>query len=128
MSNFSRKLLAGVFLLAMLVIFALANAGAMPDFLRALYDFPTGDRIGHFVLYGVLAYLLTAAFPARRIRAAAWSVPLGVVLALTLAALEELTQLFIPARSADWLDLLAGWLGVWASTWIPCARSACPPT
>jgi len=122
-----RKLIAIAFFIFLLLVAYWADTGSMPAAFKALYAFPNGDRIGHFVLYGTLAYLLTAAFPFRRVRLLRWSLPLGVVLALAFSGLEEFTQLFIASRTPDIFDLAAGWLGVYVSTWIPCMRGACPP-
>ena len=103
-----------------------ANTNTMPDFLdRILYGLPLGDKIGHFIIYGILAYLLTWAMPFRRISIGRFSLPLGLVLAIGFATLEEFSQLFIERRTPGWLDLFSGYLGVYASTWIPCMRDNC---
>jgi VanZ family protein len=82
-----------------------ADTDTMPAGLQALAAFPNGDRVGHFVLYGVLAGLLTWALPHRH--------PLvGVLIAGGIAALEEATQLFMAHRTPDWVDLGCGFLGI----------------
>ena len=124
----ARKLIAIAFFVFILLVAYWADTGSMPAALRALAAFPNGDRVGHFVLYGTLAYLLSAAFPFRRLRFLGWTLTLGVGIALGLALAEELSQFFIPARTPDIFDLAAGWLGIYVSTWIPCMRDACPPS
>jgi polysaccharide biosynthesis protein VpsQ len=105
-----------------LVIFW-ANTNTMPTALRDIYRFPLGDKIGHFVIYGTLAYLLTWAMPFRRISVGRFSLPLGVVIAIIdCHASKNSARYFILRRNADMFDLLAGYLGIYASTWIPCAR------
>lgn len=123
-----RKVLALAFFALLLLIAYWADTGSMPDALKVIYNFPNGDRLGHFVLYGVLAYLLTLAFPFRRYQVGGWMVPLGVLLALGLSTLEEASQLFIATRTPDLVDLAAGYLGIFASTRIPCMGAACAPT
>jgi polysaccharide biosynthesis protein VpsQ len=107
-----------------LMIFWL-NTNTMPSIVSAMYDFPLGDKIGHFVVYGTLAYLLTWAMPFRRVSFGRFSLPLGVLIAIVIATLEELSQVFVIRRNADIYDLLASYLGIYASTWIPCMRDAC---
>lgn len=113
--------LAG-FLLFMILVIIWADTDTMPTFLRRVYGFPFGDKIGHFVIYGVFAYLLTWAMPARRLKLGRFSLPLGLVIAVAFATLEEASQLFVARRTPDFLDLFSGYLGIYASTWIPCMR------
>jgi VanZ family protein len=77
-----------------------------------LYDFPNGDKLGHFLLYGILSLLLNLAFlsrpsvnPARTI----WTVSL--VLSI-LIGLEEWSQSLFDSRTMDIVDLLASYAGV----------------
>lgn len=123
-----RKALAVAFFIFLCFVAYWADTGRMPELLKALYRFPNGDRIGHFALYGMLAYLLTLAFPFRRYRIGRWVVPLGVLLTLGLATLEEASQVFIATRTPDLIDLAAGYLGIFASTRIPCRGAVCVPT
>jgi len=117
--------LAG-FVLFMILVIIWADTDTMPTFLRRMYIFPFGDKIGHFVIYGVFAYLLTWAMPARRLKLGRFSLPLGIVIAVAFATLEEASQLFFARRTPDLFDLLMGYLGIYASTWIPCMRDKSP--
>ena len=123
-----KKLLAVGFFLFLLMVAYWADTGTMPGWIVAITRFPNSDRVGHLVLYATLAYLLTVAFPFRRVKLWRWSIPLGVVIAIAFASLEEFSQLFIPGRTADFIDLGAGYLGIYLSTWIPCMRSGCEPS
>jgi hypothetical protein len=92
------------------MVVALADGGRLGR-LRGLYDFPYGDKAGHLLLYGLLTFLCLNAFshlaPDRR-RA---GVGVAAVIA-GLAVVEELSQLWLPSRSADAFDLAASVLGV----------------
>jgi|WetSurMetagenome_2_1015567.scaffolds.fasta_scaffold196953_1 polysaccharide biosynthesis protein VpsQ len=95
------------------VIIILADTGNMPRFIRVLYDFPNGDKAGHFMLFGFLNYLLArgalASFPRRspvRIIITASLILAGIV------AAEEYSQNYFAHRAADWLDLAASFLGM----------------
>lgn len=114
--------LAGWGLLLFALVAYWANSASMPGWLKAIYDFPNGDRLGHFVIYGLLAYVFSTALKYRRVRLGAFSVLWGVLLAIGLATAEELSQFFQPARTPDIWDLLAGYAGIIASTYIPCMK------
>jgi VanZ family protein len=99
-------------LLIVLIIVA-ADAGRIPKSLERLYDFPGGDKAGHFLLFGILSYLLNRSaltlFPGRE--------PLRVVLSVSLIltvliGLEEWSQSLFPARTMSLIDLLASYTGV----------------
>ena len=121
-----KKLLALFFFLFILLVAYWANTNSMPEFLKAATEFPYSYKLGHFVLYGILAYLLTVAMPFRRVTVLRWSIPLGVVLAAAFATLEEISQLFFITRSASFIDLFSGYSGIMAALiFIPCLRGAC---
>jgi VanZ family protein len=62
------------------------------------------DKAAHFVMYGVLGFLLARGWLAVAWRGA-WLAP--VVIALLLGAADELRQRSIPGRSADVSDWIA---------------------
>ncbi len=80
--------------------------------LMMAYDFPYGDKIGHIVLYGTLTLLVNLAVYQLRGRSSTRSVLTVSGVMLMLVSLEELSQLMFPARTVDWLDLAASYIGV----------------
>jgi polysaccharide biosynthesis protein VpsQ len=100
------------------VVYVWADRGAMPAPIAALYAFPDGDKVGHFCLYGLLAFLTVLAFPHPRIHFGPWSIFPGPLVVLALALLEELSQLFFRTRTASLSDLAPGWIGALLFTWI----------
>lgn len=123
-----KKLLAAAFFLFLLLVAYWADTDSMPKILGAMLEIPYGDKIGHFVLYGILAYLLTVAMPFRRVKILRWNLPLGLVLAAGFASLEEISQLFFANRTASFIDLFSGYSGILAAViLIPCMRRACAP-
>ena len=52
------KWLAILFGILVVVIIVLADAGTLPRYLGPFYDFPNGDKVGHFLLYGILVFLI----------------------------------------------------------------------
>ena len=104
---------AALFLAFIIGLIVLADADLLPDFINAIYDFPNGDKVGHFVLYGLLNFFITRAFlsalPTRR---GGWvTLSVGLILAL-FVALEEFSQMFFVARTFSLLDLTASFLGI----------------
>jgi VanZ family protein len=76
---------------------------------------PLGDKLGHFVLMGTLAFLLNTALKRRRI----WpGVQLGGVIAAVFVVGEEISQRWMPWRTFDYGDLLADFLGIALADWL----------
>lgn len=71
---------------------------------------PYGDKVGHFTLYGGLAYLANSAFGFRFL----WSrsIQIGSVLVLSFAIGEEITQIWLKNRTFDYFDLLFDLIGI----------------
>ena len=113
-----RKLAAALFIVFLLAVAYWADTDTMPPVLQAVELLPSGDRIGHFVLYGILAFLLNGAFSARGVRLGTASVQAGSLLAAVAALLEELSQFLFPSRTPDPVDLLFGWLGILVADWL----------
>jgi polysaccharide biosynthesis protein VpsQ len=107
------KWLAIGFSIFIVAVIVMADLGRMPSLIHRLYDFPNGDKAGHFILYGILSLLLNLAFvPRPRPDAARTIWTVSLVLAI-LIGLEEWSQsLFGDLRTMDIIDLLAGYAGV----------------
>ena len=110
---------AALFLAFIIGLIVLADADLLPDFINAIYDFPNGDKVGHFVLYGLLNFFITRAFlSSLPIRRGGWvTLSVGSILAL-FVALEELSQMFFSARTFSLLDLTASLLGIIVGGWV----------
>ncbi|MBI2331549.1 MAG: VanZ family protein [Chloroflexi bacterium] len=113
------KYIAILFSLFIITVIILADRDAIPPFVRALYDFPYGDKLGHFILFGLLNLILTLTFlRALPNRARNWvALSVGLTLALAIAA-EEYSQQFFSARTFDLIDLTASYLGLVVGAWI----------
>ena len=111
------KYLAVLFSLFIIGVIILADQNAIPPFIRALYDFPNGDKLGHFILFGLLNFILTSTFlsrfehnPKRVI------LSVGLILAAAIGA-EEFSQQFFSARTFDLIDLTASYVGLIVGGW-----------
>lgn len=79
------------------------------DWLRAL---PGGDKLGHFLILGGFAFVLNHSLRCRTVALGGRPVLLGSLIVFLLALAEETSQLFIPGRTFDLLDLAADALGI----------------
>lgn len=102
-----------LFALFIVAIVIAANLDVFPQSLTYLYNFPGGDKVGHFSLFGILSFLLNQSaliiYPKRD------STRLVLTVSLLLAiliGLEEWSQALFPARTMDATDLLASYVGV----------------
>ena len=107
------KYISALFVIVVIAIIILADNGSLPRSIRALYDFPNGDKLGHFIIFGLLTFFITrtflSSFPSQ---SPSWvTLSVGLTLALLIAA-EEWSQQFFSTRTFDLLDLLASYAGV----------------
>lgn len=113
------KRIAILFTIFILLVIILADLNRIPNFIKAIYDFPNGDKAGHFILFGLLSFFITLAslhsLPNHNPKLVALSI--GLILAL-LIGLEEFSQKYFPSRTFDLIDLLASYIGVFVGGWI----------
>jgi polysaccharide biosynthesis protein VpsQ len=111
------KTLTVLFAFLIVLIIVLADTGKL-GFLGFIYDFPGGDKVGHFILYGILSFLLNLFF-LRLLRRRLITVIVIVTLLIVLAiGLEEWSQNFFSLRTPSWADLAFSYLGVIAGAWV----------
>ena len=101
----------GFFIFISFIIF-LADTADHNFAFRLLGDIPYGDKMGHIVLYGVMAWLLNFGLKFKSYRVLGFDMQLGALIVLTFAIIEEGTQHFIPSRSFDFYDILGDFIGV----------------
>lgn len=73
---------------------------------------PMGDKFCHCVLMFTFSVLANLALRCREIRLGGQTVLLGAVLVTIVVATEEFSQLWIPGRDFDLLDLAADLVGI----------------
>ncbi|MEP7134432.1 MAG: VanZ family protein, partial [Chloroflexota bacterium] len=77
------------------------------------------DKVGHFVLYGILTLLFDLTFlralPTRSPKLVVISI--GLILAVLIGA-EEFSQRYFASRHSGWLDLTFSYLGVICFSWV----------
>ena len=112
------KWIALLFGLFIIVIIVLANLGQL-GILSVFNGIPYGDKIGHFILYGILTLLVDLAFFGTLPHLSPKLVVLRVAFILALfIGLEEFSQRYFPTRTFDLIDLAFSYLGVAFFSWV----------
>jgi hypothetical protein len=104
--------LAFLFAIFIVLVILLADLGWIGRVFGWLYNYPNGDKVGHFVLMGILALLASLGFPTARVRLRFINFLKSSLIIAVLAMLEEFSQMFFPNRTASLLDLAASLTGV----------------
>lgn len=100
------------------VVIWVANTGQGARYWGFLDAIPFGDKLGHLILMGTLCLLLNLALHCRTIRLAKLPVLFGTLLVSAFVLIEELSQIFLPNRTFDLLDLLADAIGIALASWL----------
>jgi len=112
------KWLTILFTLFIILIIVLADSGNL-GILNLVNRLPFADKVGHFILYGILALLINLtffrSFPLQSRKQVA--VISGLILAL-LIGLEEFSQRNFPSRTFSLGDLAASYLGLIFFSWV----------
>jgi len=98
-----------IYTFILLSIFALAYCGYIPTQLNAI---PYYDSIGHFVLYGLWGFLFAKTFEKPILTKNGFTVPLGILIIIMIAVIEEALQSLSPLRSFSLFDFLWGFTGI----------------
>ena len=118
-----RVLIPLSFFIFIIFIIFLADTADHNFAFRLIGHIPYGDKSFHALLYGMMAlalnyglnfrqiYLELEALAPNKTRLKP-SVPLGSIIVLIFATIEECTQYYIPSRTFDLGDLLADLVGV----------------
>jgi hypothetical protein len=91
----------------------LADAGRGQRLFGLVRSVPGGDKAGHFILFGTLAFLVNLVMQAAVVRCGRLTVLKGSVIVMLFVTAEELSQLFFASRTFEFLDLGADLVGIW---------------
>lgn len=94
----------------------LANTGGHSVFFNIVRTTRDGDKIGHFVLYGLAALGLNLSWRFRTVQCLGLRVYWGTLVVSIFVILEECSQAYIPNRTLDARDLYADAAGIFTFT------------
>ncbi|MCI5167553.1 MAG: trypsin [Candidatus Electrothrix sp. GM3_4] len=100
------------FLVFFLYVIYSANQGTLPFFIRRLYMFPGGDKVGHFVLLGIASFFANQVLYPRHFLVFGKVFFVGTLIVLVAITAEEISQIFISTRTFDLIDLSFSYLGI----------------
>jgi VanZ family protein len=106
------KLITIFYICFILFIIALANQGELGVVAVIVYEVPYTDKLGHFILMGLLAFFINLNLKCSTISVWNWKFLKGSVIILSLVTLEEISQLLVETRTFDLMDLFADYLGI----------------
>lgn len=89
-----------------------ANTQTPFFFIQLIKNIPFGDKIGHFCLIGSMCFLLNLALRIKEINISNLHFLIGSIIMFAIVTLEEITQMFIPSRTFDLVDLFFNYLGI----------------
>ena len=101
-----------LFLGFFLYIIYAADHGTLPFFIRRLYMFPGGDKLGHFVLLAIASFLANQLLYPRHFLVFGKAFFVGSLIVLVAITAEEISQIFIASRTFDLVDLSCSYLGI----------------
>jgi polysaccharide biosynthesis protein VpsQ len=81
-------------------------------------QFPHYDTVLHFLLLGIAAYLSHLALNKRQFNIFNIQLPLAPLIVFFFCIIDEAIQIFVPYRSADWVDLTADLCGILVFTFL----------
>jgi hypothetical protein len=100
------------FVVIIILIIAVADLGLGNIFFSFIYRIPMADKIGHFVLMGILSFLVNYFLKVRKITILTRKMLLGSLLVLVVVTIEELSQILLQYRSFSIMDLLCDYGGI----------------
>ena len=114
-------MMLGVLVLFVGTLIGLADAGRGRELFAWVAHVPAGDKFGHFMLFGGLAFLANTALAGARLQWGAITLLKGSLFVLVPTVIEEFSQLFFRSRTFDLLDLLADGVGIFLGGWLALA-------
>jgi hypothetical protein len=101
-----------VMALIVVTLIGLADVGRGRHFFLWVGQVPAGDKVGHLIIFGLMALLANLALNGARLRFGSWTVLKGSLFVLVPTVLEEFSQIFFRSRTFDLRDLAADFLGI----------------
>lgn len=113
--NKTIKTLTVIYLILLIVIIVIADIKGLSyllDFVQFLPYSHVADKLGHFVLFGISAFLVNLSLGLRNFKIGKFCCFSGSLIILLVITVEELSQIFLSGRTFSLTDLLCGYAGV----------------
>jgi polysaccharide biosynthesis protein VpsQ len=107
-----------IFFLFIIGIIVANDLGRIKSIINLVNSLPFGDKFGHIIFIGTLAYLLNYALANQLIKIGKYKILLGCLIIAVTMTIEECSQIWIPNRTFDLGDLAANYLGISIAGWI----------
>lgn len=98
-----------IFITLMIGISAAAYLRLIPAYIAR---FPSYDKIGHFMIFGLAGYIAHRAFDRSSLHIFKCNIPLGPLAMACFAFIEEALQVLSPNRTVSFTDLGVGLAGI----------------
>jgi polysaccharide biosynthesis protein VpsQ len=107
-----------LFLSLIIGIIVADDLGRLRSLINLITAVPGGDKCGHAIFIGTLAFLLNYALAGRLVKIGHHQILLGCSIVAVAMTVEEFSQIWIPARTFDLLDLAANYFGITMAGWL----------
>jgi polysaccharide biosynthesis protein VpsQ len=107
-----------VFFLFIFGIIVANDLGQIQGIINSINSMPFCDKLGHTIFIGTLAYLLNYALVDRLVKIGQYKILLGCIIIAVAMTAEEFSQIWIPSRTFDFLDLAANYFGIAIAGWL----------
>jgi hypothetical protein len=106
------KYLTVIYIFCLLTLIAVVDLGNYKSFFHLVYAIPYGDKVGHFILIGLLAFAVNLSFGGRKVKLFKHFEVHGLIIVLAIVTFEEFTQLLVETRTFDLGDLGCDYAGI----------------
>jgi len=89
-----------------------ANTGTAPYLMQLVQTTAHADKVAHFLLFGLLSFILNIVFLFKQIRLGKHRIYRGTLLVAIFMVVEEFSQHYVATRNFDLYDLLADFSGL----------------
>ncbi len=107
------KYLTCAFILLIIFIVYLADTGAGPASFVFLKYVPGGDKTCHFMLMGMLSFLINMSLSGSEMKIFSLKILKGSFIVCAVVTVEEISQIFLSSRTFSIADLTCDYLGIY---------------
>lgn len=103
------------------------DGGKLKGFTDWVNSLPLGDKVCHFFMIGMLALLFNYALAGRMVTLGCRQLLVGGLIVAVAVTIEEFSQIWIPRRTFDLVDLAANYGGILCARLITLRLPQLPP-